>query len=111
MKRDNQGRFRINKTPIIMTTLLVLVGIFVFYLGTKPILYVESKVIKAEVVVKDNITKLTENLADKMRQQKGTEELLFRSENAYLKAVEINEIALEELNVAVESLNLYQGLK
>lgn len=103
----------------ISTIKLLLIGLVIFLavaaiiLGDEPIKWFEQKMsytstVKAEVV--NNIDKLTLNLNDKMKAQQKTEMTVARILTALEKARELNRYATEELNSAVDSINLYQGI-
>jgi len=96
--------------------LLLLAGV-VITLGVKPIEFVESyyqekaEVYEAEVIVdtRDNIQKLTDNYADKLRTVMELEaELLKEQKEVSAKQQELSQ-ALDELNVAIESINIYSN--
>ena len=103
----------------ISTTRLVLIGLLLFLaigaiiLGDEPIKWIENKLsytqtVEAEVV--DNIDKLTLNLNEKMKAQQKTENTVNRILTALEEARALDEYATEELNSAVDSINLYQGI-
>lgn len=89
------------------------IAIGAIILGDEPIKWVEQKLSYTQTVeqeVVDNIEKLTTNLAEKMRKVEETNLTLQRAKIAYEEADSLNTHAVEELNGAVDSLNLYRGI-
>ena len=69
----------------------------------------EYVVEEVEVIKKDDITKLTENFEDSIRKLQNAKATLSKAEQHHKDAVDLVNQATENYNVAITSIELYQG--
>lgn len=100
--RNKFGQFRKSKIMygIVGFSAFVVIAVAVFAESS-------AQVVEA-VDVRDNIEKLTDNLAEQMRVEQETKATLERAAKAYDEAEALHNGAVDEVNKAIDFINTYQ---
>ena len=101
--RNKVGQFRKSRKYWITGILLFMaVVMFLSYGGT-------TEVFIEKVDARDNIQKVTDDLADKMRIEKELKQQLLRAQVLYLELEEMHDTAVDDVDDAEENISLYRG--
>ena len=114
MFRNKKGEFSTRKSKPLNVKVIFLIALiiasalayFFNFVGTD---YKADAAEVVEVVQKDDITKLTENFEDAIRKLENAKTTLSKAKQHHNDAVDLVNQATENYNVAITSIELYQG--